>query len=107
VARQREHRAVHRRGREFVEQGGVVLALGGAGTFTEHVLAGAGLLDATAAADATGDDLAIPAPTDALAAGVAAPYRAETTTSAYAAGRGTVVVEDSAGNAVVIDAAGL
>jgi hypothetical protein len=96
-------------GADFVQQGGVVVGLGGAGTVTEHVLAGAGLLDATAAADAdaTGDDLAIVAPTGALAAGVVAPYRAETTTSAYAAGRGTVVVEDAAGNAVVIDAAGL
>jgi hypothetical protein len=92
---------------QFIADGGVVIAVGGHNTVSEFVLIGAGLLDATYAITCTGDDLTIAAPTDALAAAVLSPYRAELSTSSYVAGRGIVVVESEAGDAVVIDAAGL
>ena len=89
---------------QFVRNGGTVIAFGGENTVTEQVLSSAGLLDATIAAPATGSNLVVTAPTDAVAIGVSTPYHADTTTSAYHAGRGVVVVTDAAGDAVVIDA---
>jgi hypothetical protein len=88
----------------FVAGGGSVVALGGEGTVSEQLLAGAGLLDATAAAPATGSDLTVVAATDAVANGVISPYHADLSTSAYHVGRGVAVATDAAGDAVVIDA---
>jgi len=88
----------------FVAAGGVVVALGGDKTVTEHVLVGASLLDATAAPSATGATLTIADWNDALAVGVTDPYHADTTTSAYHVGAGSMVIKDGAGDAVVIDA---
>jgi len=89
--------------RAFVSEGKTIIGLGGEGTETHEVLAGTGLLVAAAAAPATGDALSVVAPSDSLARGVATPYFADTSTLAYRASGGVIVVATAAEDGAVIE----
>ncbi len=84
---------------EFLAAGGTVIGLDGPGGTTVELMRGAGLLDVTAGAPATGHPIDVVAPGDALAVGVASPYLGELGTTTF---RGPAV-----GVAVAMDGAGV
>ncbi len=89
----------------FIAAGGVVVGLAGPGSTTAELVRGAGLLDVTAGATASGQSVRIVAPTDAVAVGVPSPYLGTTGTTTFGLTPGpatVVVVETPAGAPVVI-----
>lgn len=86
----------------FVDTGGAVIALDGPGGTTTDFLRGAGLLDVSTSGVVTGSEVAIIAPTDALAAGVPSPYSAELGSITFTAAPGAAVVATSRGAALAL-----
>ena len=89
----------------FVASGGTVIGLEGPDSSTTDFLRGAALLDATRGGLATGEEVTLVAPTDALATGVPSPYLAARGSTTFGATDGAVVVATSAGAPIVLHAA--
>lgn len=90
----------------FVAGGGTVIGLEGPDSSTTDFLRGAALLDASRAGLATGEEVMIAVPTDALAVGVPSPYLAARGSTTFTATAGAVAVATSGGAPIVLHAAG-
>lgn len=88
----------------FVESGCIVIGLDGPATTTADFLRGAGLLDVSANATATGTQVDITTPTDALAIGVPTPYAAERGSVTFTAPAGATIVATSGGAPIALHA---
>jgi hypothetical protein len=91
----------------FVTGGGTVIGLEGPDTTTTDFLRGATLLDATRGDIATGDEVTIVTPTDALAVGVISPYLAARASTTFATTGDAVVVATSNDAPIALHLAGL
>ncbi len=89
----------------FVAGGGTVIGLEGPDSSTIEFLRGAALLDVTRGSPATGDEVSISVPTDALTVGVPSPYLAARGSMTFATTDDAVAVATSGGAPIVLHAA--
>jgi hypothetical protein len=91
----------------FVAGGGTVIGLESPDTTTTDFLRGTTLLDATHGDVATGDEVTIVTPTDALAVGVISPYLAARASTTFATTGDAVIVATSNDAPIALHLAGL
>lgn len=89
----------------FVAGGGTVIGLEGPDSSTSDFLRGAALLDTTRDALATGEEVTIVVPTDALAVAVPSPYLAARGSTTFTVAAGAIAVATSGGAPIVLHAA--
>lgn len=85
----------------FLQRGGVVIVLEGAGGVSHRFARGAGLFDVGAPIEATGEQARVADGTDAIALQVVSPYLAEATSVVFPAAPPPAVIEAASGGTLV------